>query len=171
MKHEKTFAAIEKLKDVELELHRLKNALEMANRSLDAQPAQEPTSGDYAMGYAEGFNDACEKPAQEPDRQALQANGTHPAPCARHCEAQAFKVEIRNLEKRLEQPAQEPVALVIDGVLVKSALPAKYTGHLYTTPPKRPWVGLTDEEVQDSYNADYQAQTRAVEAKLKEKNA
>jgi hypothetical protein len=71
MKHEKTFAAINKLKDVELELHRLKNALEMANRALDAQ---------------------------------------------------------------------------------------------------RPWVGLTDEEVQDSYNTDYQAQTRAVEAKLKEKN-
>jgi hypothetical protein len=37
MKHEKTFAAINKLKDVELELHRLKNALEMANKALDAQ--------------------------------------------------------------------------------------------------------------------------------------
>ena len=35
--HEKTFAAINKLKDIELELHRLKNALEMANRALDAQ--------------------------------------------------------------------------------------------------------------------------------------
>ena len=33
-----------------------------------------------------------------------------------------------------------------------------------------PWVELTLEEVQDSYNPDYQAQTRAVEAKLKEKN-
>jgi hypothetical protein len=50
MKHEKTFAAIEKLKDVELELHRLKNALEMANRALDAQPAQEPV----AWGVFEG---------------------------------------------------------------------------------------------------------------------
>ena len=35
---------------------------------------------------------------------------------------------------------------------------------------QRPWVGLEIEEVQDSYNSDYQAQTRAVEAKLKEKN-
>ena len=33
-----------------------------------------------------------------------------------------------------------------------------------------PWTGLTLEEVQDSYNPDYQAQTRAIEAKLKEKN-
>lgn len=33
----KTFESIEKLKEVELELHRLKNALEMANKALDAQ--------------------------------------------------------------------------------------------------------------------------------------
>ena len=37
MTHEKTFEAINKLKDIEIELHRLKNALEMANRALDAQ--------------------------------------------------------------------------------------------------------------------------------------
>jgi hypothetical protein len=37
MKHEKTFEAIGKLRDVEAELHRLKNALEMANRALEAQ--------------------------------------------------------------------------------------------------------------------------------------
>ena len=46
----------------------------------------------------------------------------------------------------LAQPAQEPVALVIDGVLVKSALPEKYTGHLYTAPPQREWVGLIKED-------------------------
>jgi hypothetical protein len=33
----KTFEAIYKLKDIEIELHRLKNALEMANRSLEAK--------------------------------------------------------------------------------------------------------------------------------------
>jgi hypothetical protein len=32
MNHEKTFAAIKKLQEVEIELHRLKNALEMANK-------------------------------------------------------------------------------------------------------------------------------------------
>ena len=35
----KTFEAIEKLKEVELELHRLKNALEMANKAKD-EPVQ-----------------------------------------------------------------------------------------------------------------------------------
>jgi hypothetical protein len=37
MKHEKTFEAISKLKDIEAELHRLKNALEMANKALDGK--------------------------------------------------------------------------------------------------------------------------------------
>ena len=37
MKHEKTFDAINKLKDIEIELHRLKNALEMTNRALEAK--------------------------------------------------------------------------------------------------------------------------------------
>ena len=36
--------------------------------------------------------------------------------------------------------------------------------------PQRQWVGLEIEEVQDSYNSDYQAQTRAVEKILKERN-
>jgi hypothetical protein len=36
--------------------------------------------------------------------------------------------------------------------------------------PEREWIGLTQEEIEDSYNADYKAQTRDIEAKLKEKN-
>jgi hypothetical protein len=71
----------------------------------------------------------------------LQAEGKHPAPCARHCEAKAFEIEIRSLKSML-----------------------------YTTPPERQWVGLEIEEVQDSYNSDYQAQTRAVEKLLRERN-
>ena len=37
MTHEKKFDAISKLKDIEMELHRLKNALEMANRTLEVK--------------------------------------------------------------------------------------------------------------------------------------
>ena len=93
-----------------------------------------------------------------------------------------------DLQEALAQPVQtEPVALVIDGVLVKSALPEKYTGHLYTTPPQREWVGLTDEEatevyakIQEEVNDHWDkggttmmfptALYKAIEAKLKEKN-
>jgi hypothetical protein len=35
MNHDKTFEAIEKLKEVEIELHRLKNALERMNNAYD----------------------------------------------------------------------------------------------------------------------------------------
>jgi hypothetical protein len=46
---DKTFAAIEKLKEVELELHRLKNYAEMMNRSVEAQREwQGLTAGDLA---------------------------------------------------------------------------------------------------------------------------
>lgn len=44
---------------------------------------------------------------------------------------------------------------------------------LYTTPPKREWVGLTDEEIRDihwSKPMDEYSFARAIEAKLKEKN-
>jgi hypothetical protein len=75
------------------------------------------------------------------------------------------------------QPKQEPVALVLDGVLVKSAIPGKFTGHLYTTPPQRTWVGLTNNELQpiaDEYRILFGSWVedfaRAIEAKLRSKN-
>lgn len=36
MKHDKTFEAIAKLKDIEIELRRLKSVLEITNKALDA---------------------------------------------------------------------------------------------------------------------------------------
>lgn len=45
---------------------------------------------------------------------------------------------------------------------------------LYTAPPQREWVGLTDEEILIIYNTHTNANEwgyeRAIEAKLKEKN-
>lgn len=50
---------------------------------------------------------------------------------------------------------------------------------LYTTPPSKPWVGLTDETLDDVYFCveggttpleTWREQARAIEAKLKEKN-
>ena len=46
---EKTFEAIAKLQEIELELHRLRNALDRANKALDAQrPWVGLTDIDYA---------------------------------------------------------------------------------------------------------------------------
>jgi len=38
-----------------------------------------------------------------PDRHAAQAEGTHPAPCARFCEANAYEIEIRRLRAEVTQ--------------------------------------------------------------------
>ena len=95
-----------------------------------------------------------------------------------------YKETFAAIKEALAQPEQEPVALVIDGVLVKSALPEKYTGHLYTAPPQRPWVEPTGNEWFDWWRvspvaneteaeidfADFLIIAQAVVAKLKDDN-
>jgi hypothetical protein len=61
--------------------------------------------------------------------------------------------------------------------------PAKDGVPLYTAPPQREWQGLTDEEMSETYNVNYDIYKehveyvdfvliyRAIEAKLKEKNS
>jgi len=88
----------------------------------------------------------------------------------------------------LAQPAQEPVAWTLllvgehHGVIGKAG--EQFLGHpkhyervdVYTAPPKREWVGLTNEEVletmAESMNSKVLNQKvyEAIEAKLKEKN-
>ena len=87
----------------------------------------------------------------------------------------------------LAQPAQEPVAWMYDwfcdGKLItgwiahsESEIPKSMALNirpLYTTPPQRPWVDLTDEEFHDLQIEnidDPWANFKAIEAKLKEKN-
>jgi hypothetical protein len=59
---------------------------------LPVQPEAEAMHAAWSAGYVEGEKAALEQPEQEPDRRPLQAAGTHPAPCARHCEAKAFEI-------------------------------------------------------------------------------
>ena len=121
------------------------------------------------------------------DRRTLQAEGKHPAPCARHCEAKAFEIEIRGLKSalraRLEQPEQEPVAYLSQAGNFLS--PLEFTvgeaalygwTPVYTSPPQRQWVGLTAEDLaqieSDEFwsTGNHMAIALAVEDKLKEKN-
>jgi len=84
-----------------------------------------------------------------------------------------------------EQPAQEPVGSLsvryFRGSKAMTNTDFDYTGdllegdyELYTTPPQRPWVGLTDEEIIKIHDAwtgkNIGFITGLVEAKLKEKN-
>ena len=94
--------------------------------------------------------------------------------------------EVRELLRaRLAQPEPEPVAWISHNAGLYHGKPDESLNPLplYTTPPQREWVGLTDEEVSQmekdclwggkdfNGNLGYWAVYRAIEAKLKEKNA
>ena len=83
---------------------------------------------------------------------------------------------MQKLTARLAQPEPEPVAWMHDSNV-------GFNVPLYTAPPQREWQGLTDEEIGEIIEAsqitlknycseDKQTEyARAIEAKLKEKNA
>ena len=87
-----------------------------------------------------------------------------------------------NNEGFFEPVEQEPVAWMLDGEFYKTQQFHLQGGHyanqipLYTTPPQRTWVGLTDEEIDDlsrtmvKGNKSVNWLCQAIEAKLKEKN-
>jgi hypothetical protein len=68
-------------------------------------------------------------------------------------------------------PEQEPVAWMEDSIefYAKDHPTNSCTIPLYTAPPKREWVGLTDEEIVACGWCDLRF-ARAIEAKLKERN-
>ena len=147
----------------------------MTQQALQALHDENERLGLYKDAYA------------QPERHELQAKGEHPAPCARHCEANAFKIVIRNLKATLAQPKQEPFCLHWEDRWGCNHYADPKEPHpvnakpLYTTPPQRTWVGLTDEEIKPCWYEACQTDleltsqlvvyfAKAIEAKLKEKN-
>ena len=105
----------------------------VAEKAIKESLAQ-PTSRDYAMGYAEGFEDGCKpKPEQEPIGEAhlMQKGFTH---------------------------------------CIWSETCVHVGTKLYTTPPQRPWVGLTKDEMLAVVHYSQLDNARAIEAKLRELN-
>ena len=84
---------------------------------------------------------------------------------------------ITAIKEALAQPEQKPVAWMNDstpsGIFARHIDGAKNFGctiPLYTTPPQRTWVGLTNEERADCWETIPELAMKKVEAKLKEKN-
>ena len=91
---------------------------------------------------------------------------------------------IQALRQALAQPEQEPVGYVtIETISSWAKVPSikwfkKPTeGPLYTAPPKREWVGLTDEEIEECkingglpHAINWRLSVKVIEAKLKERN-
>ena len=46
-----------------------------------------------------------ENEALKAGRHALQAQGKHPAPCARFCESKAYEIEVRELKRQIAEQA------------------------------------------------------------------
>ena len=90
-------------------------------------------------------------------------------------------------DKEIKQPEQEPVGQLLEDAFGRGQVmwfnKPKDESMLYTTPPQRPWVGLTEEDIDDaeihltscrnnheSWIEGIQEFAQAIEAKLKEKN-
>jgi len=81
---------------------------------------------------------------------------------------------------RMAQPEQEPVAYLCENAVGHKYFRWKKPSStykpiaLYTTPPQRTWVGLTDEEIQECLKGlptqTIDVYARRIEAKLKELN-
>ena len=130
MNHEKTFEAINKLKEIEIELHRLKNALEMTNRALETKDEQ---SGSSAITNPEFVAEQKEKTQQlrnMVDVQNMASKSTYK----------------EQLEKK-----DEPVALVAEVHISRYTVewtngPLPENTKLYTTPQRKP---LTDKHIDE----------------------
>lgn len=127
--------------------------------------------------------------------QRLTDNTIHS--CSYYCERpDCVKAQRDELRERLAQPEQEPVVWMYQD---KSTHEVRFQKHmrgfvdhgatyetpLYTTPPRREWVGLTLEEIFDctahitriqkddwvATDSDLAEFAHVIEAKLKEKNS
>jgi hypothetical protein len=82
---------------------------------------------------------------------------------------------IAAIYEALARPEQEPVgrfAKFTDGIW-REVTEGSAGAPLYTTPPQRTWVNLTNEEIGEIYRVGWAANmelARAIEAKLREKN-
>ena len=77
------------------------------------------------------------------------------------------------IKEALAQPEQEPVAWADHGVVNWIAdKQFKHASLLYTIPPQRTWLGLTDAEIKDILDCGRGGlvDIKKTEAKLKEKN-
>jgi len=95
-----------------------------------------------------------------------------------------YKSKKAAAQDKLAQPAQEPVAWITphgEGFRIRFSAPTNDVplgwDALYTTPPQRPWVGLTDEEIkticlENGWDSSWQSLrfARAIETALRSKN-
>jgi hypothetical protein len=148
----------------------------------------EPPTSEYHNGWEEGFEAAKNlfKKESAPQELAHSKQEFYPD----WDMLKPFYERIKELEEQLAKPEQEPVAWAVlrpDGRVKLLShqqgveVDLKWTP-LYTAPPRKPWVGLTDDEIHkivDDHTpndarqeklTDFVLAVRAAELRLKDKN-
>jgi len=128
------------------------------------------------------IKEALAQPEQEPQKgECTWCGGDCPQfECDTHSTWMNEPVIQRDLPPQHKEPEQEPVAFETwyekfhsfagkSPLLYSDLHCAWQAAKLYTTPPQRTWVGLTDEEI-EFMPASHRVVARWAEAKLKEKN-
>ena len=155
MNHEKTFEAINKLKEIEIELHRLKNALEMTNRALETK--DEPVAWMNRHG-------ACKTSLFREMEAGAKEEYTIPV----YTQPQRTWVGLTELDCVGWFGYDESLRLWFETNKGDDGAIPLYKDR------QRTWVGLTDEEIETIYAEcnvwDKFEYERMLEAKLKEKN-
>jgi hypothetical protein len=112
---------------------------------------------------------------REEAQQVLDAMLKFGRPIADQVDEEVYYGAAETLRARLSAPEPEPVAWLHSftgygwQVVPEKLYPTDQP--LYTAPPQREWQGLTDEELLACYSNRGNVFYRAIEAKLKEKNA
>ena len=154
------------------------------------QPEQEPFKPDWGS-YLHGVADGAAQPEQKKEptpsnvdpRVLLISDSDFTKETGnRLCDIERRLAAIET-QPALAQPEQEPVAwyyadsdVEIHSVALSEDLDDDQKANcipLYTAPPSKPWVSLTDEEINDVAEESefgYTNLAQAIEAKLKEKN-
>ena len=167
-----------------------KEALKLALEAFDSMIGRKPERVEQAIT---AIKEALAQPEQEPvayDKTELNcfAQDLYDQKMREgrrgHYESM-FHVIHQCIKKVAPQPEQEPVLWMMpDGNTADKWALQFYGGQkgkpLYTAPPQRTWVGLTDDEVWEAYmqspveldcsTDELYALSRTVEAKLKQKN-
>jgi hypothetical protein len=158
------------------------------------QARSAPTSADYAMGYAEGFNDGCKPaPVQEPVATVTSESGNPDVTMSWwHEPALPVGTKLYTTPPAQPAPVQEPVAWLQIGlapfhdgdVIARTSKPKAWNPEwwrfepLYTTPPAAPVQGLVNQRALtvdelitlEQKHRRHEDLSRAIEQRLKEKN-
>ncbi len=109
------------------------------------------------------------------DRELLQMALDALEESKKHLTDQRRDKTIEALRARLAQGEPETVGYLTNALGDERIFTTKkinqYSQPIYTVPPQREWQGLTDEEIENCFEMSMFGTCRAIEAKLKEKNA